>query len=771
MTAPINEDIHRIFESESETSSTASEESWTDSGSEDWLSPTTVAIQNIVTHNHRTAKIDLAQPPKHRRLSYHPSVRLESALAPKAPSSSSSSSTTTHETPSPWTPRWYEREMSFRPSPTFWPPRVDAFGKTIPKYKPPKPDGVEARHLKIRKYERQHKGMNFMRRLFRDLDDACRNTTTKMEDEELLELLRLAAVWEIYHEAPNKVKDVYHERLHGPLSRFKESRRIGEVGDVVITVLKGLYEEQYKVVGQRAYEFIKEHGLFTFVVCAHSYYFRRWNATGVLDTDDQKHQRNKSARNVQDRSRGSAEDENINTLINDNKASIEMFVRSRKFDWRRLAKDHKVFFRTFFDVISTVAPDEADMLEENVMGMRMITRSQFQKKKRYLTDWDNPARSMDSPILSFPKLRRDQHPHELVLSLDGKRAIRSQIEVPYSLTQKPVSEGGFQKRHPASTKRKPRQTTTTTAAEDAERTSYIDVKIISTSFLAPDYIWPHSNRWPIPDPRYRSKVTERCALCHKGPKPCLCTLEDLQTELRRTIPGYSCDPLIELRQYPVKGTGVRTLQPLRKGDILAEYIGEIYPDIFYGTWPGINDDKSIFGKYYPGGAATVYHMSCEISGREFKKEKTTKLQNETVKLTLARPVPSLKEPEKLPEDEYDMHVIDSAVYGNWTRYINHSCKAAATFQTLYLGNKMVSTVTMVREMEFGEELTVDYGELYWSGGRKCVCGESNCVSDRKEVSTGDDEDEEEEDEEQDQEVLDTIVVDMTASRGKKRKRT
>lgn len=64
--------------------------------------------------------------------------------------------------------------------------------------------------------------------------------------------------------------------------------------------------------------------------------------------------------------------------------------------------------------------------------------------------------------------------------------------------------------------------------------------------------------------------------------------------------------------------------------------------------------------------------------------------------------------------------------GNFTRFINHSCKAnAQVSQFTWLDTQHVILVS--KGIEAGVEISVDYGDRYWAGlDKSCLCGESCC---------------------------------------------
>lgn len=65
-------------------------------------------------------------------------------------------------------------------------------------------------------------------------------------------------------------------------------------------------------------------------------------------------------------------------------------------------------------------------------------------------------------------------------------------------------------------------------------------------------------------------------------------------------------------------------------------------------------------------------------------------------------------------------------HGNFTRFVNHSCKANAQYQRFsWLGTQHIVLVS--KGIEAGEEITVDYSDKYWKGlDKKCLCGHSCC---------------------------------------------
>ncbi|KAH8707615.1 hypothetical protein GQ44DRAFT_743255 [Phaeosphaeriaceae sp. PMI808] len=80
--------------------------------------------------------------------------------------------------------------------------------------------------------------------------------------------------------------------------------------------------------------------------------------------------------------------------------------------------------------------------------------------------------------------------------------------------------------------------------------------------------------------------------------------------------------------------------------------------------------------------------------------------------------------------------------GNYTRFANHSCKANAQTSTFtWLDTQHVILVS--KGIDAGSEITVDYGDKYWTGlDKACLCGEANQVTMANDYSSSRDSDEE-----------------------------
>jgi SET domain-containing protein len=132
--------------------------------------------------------------------------------------------------------------------------------------------------------------------------------------------------------------------------------------------------------------------------------------------------------------------------------------------------------------------------------------------------------------------------------------------------------------------------------------------------------------------------------------------------------------LMELVEYPFKGVGVRALAELRQGEILGEYLGELL--LVYAPMKG-ND--------------YVYAFEMNVDGNEIP-----------------------------------VGFIDPSRYGNWTRFLNHSCNGSTEFKSCIAGPNVSNLCSAKRDIALFEEVTIHYGAAYWLT-RTCKCGSANCI--------------------------------------------
>jgi SET domain-containing protein len=110
--------------------------------------------------------------------------------------------------------------------------------------------------------------------------------------------------------------------------------------------------------------------------------------------------------------------------------------------------------------------------------------------------------------------------------------------------------------------------------------------------------------------------------------------------------------LIELVEYPTKGTGVRALSNFKAGTIMGEYVGEVLPinractdDIYSLAQSGL---LSISGTGIPTPGPLAHTTSAHL--------------------------------------------------GNWTRYINHHCDPNCYFESIMIGDRVTTIVKACRDI-------------------------------------------------------------------------
>lgn len=66
--------------------------------------------------------------------------------------------------------------------------------------------------------------------------------------------------------------------------------------------------------------------------------------------------------------------------------------------------------------------------------------------------------------------------------------------------------------------------------------------------------------------------------------------------------------------------------------------------------------------------------------------------------------------------------LDGSRGGNGTHYINHSCQPNAFMKITYGHILFIA----LRDIEPGEEITIDYESTLHSDEKKCICGAASC---------------------------------------------
>ncbi|PYH88329.1 SET domain-containing protein, partial [Aspergillus ellipticus CBS 707.79] len=176
-----------------------------------------------------------------------------------------------------------------------------------------------------------------------------------------------------------------------------------------------------------------------------------------------------------------------------------------------------------------------------------------------------------------------------------------------------------------------------------------------------DYIFKTGD-WHVgqPNPALRAgNDYGECDLCGSA--------EDCDCAVHR-FPGE----MIQLVDTGTMGVGVRTLIGFKKGDILGEFLGRLFPPHYAGD-----------------------------------------------------PVYALKMLSKTGVPPGTVAMISPRRLGNWTRFINHSCEPSMEFGMRTIGKRATMTLEPIRNIHAFEELTIDYGADYWQD-LECQCGTPRC---------------------------------------------
>ncbi|KAK5940856.1 histone methyltransferase set2 [Knufia obscura] len=135
---------------------------------------------------------------------------------------------------------------------------------------------------------------------------------------------------------------------------------------------------------------------------------------------------------------------------------------------------------------------------------------------------------------------------------------------------------------------------------------------------------------------------------------------------------------MELIKTEKKGYGLRANVPLKHGDFIFEYIGEVIPE---GTF------RKRMRQYDDEGIKHFYFMS--LSKGEF---------------------------------------VDATKKGNMGRFCNHSCNPNCYVDKWVVGDKLRMGIFAERSIKAGEELVFNYNvDRYGANPQPCYCGEDNCT--------------------------------------------
>jgi SET domain len=232
------------------------------------------------------------------------------------------------------------------------------------------------------------------------------------------------------------------------------------------------------------------------------------------------------------------------------------------------------------------------------------------------------------------------------------------------------------------------------------------------------YDWKRRNEWPqdSADAQFCGGNNDPCKICGQtqelrktcqgsNPQSVARTCDHNDDEVKQDL-GFTKATLVELVTTRC-GTGVRALDDIPQGAYLAEYIGEIYPNIL-----GNDADHRYGGEE---GMSYRYKRAFNVRRERIGKKVGNKIKY--TKYTL----------DDDDDDEDENYWIDAAVFGNWTRYVNHSCEPNTSFEEVCIGQRHLTVVQASRDICFGEELTIWYsGTFFDDKSFRCKCGTATC---------------------------------------------
>ncbi|KAF1851182.1 SET domain-containing protein [Cucurbitaria berberidis CBS 394.84] len=168
----------------------------------------------------------------------------------------------------------------------------------------------------------------------------------------------------------------------------------------------------------------------------------------------------------------------------------------------------------------------------------------------------------------------------------------------------------------------------------------------------------------------------------------------------------------ELRKTDDRGIGVYTKRAFKKKDVLGWYAGELV----VSAGDDYNND---------------YLMEVPIGGDPIPESlNDSDSDNDYNQTELLPPSPSSPSSSTTSVSAGESVMIDASRKGNWTRFINHSCKAHCDYRVCRVGNIRMIVVEAVKDIPPGVELTVNYGLDYYGPNttKICHCGARKCVS-------------------------------------------
>jgi euchromatic histone-lysine N-methyltransferase len=179
-----------------------------------------------------------------------------------------------------------------------------------------------------------------------------------------------------------------------------------------------------------------------------------------------------------------------------------------------------------------------------------------------------------------------------------------------------------------------------------------------------------------------------------------------------------CQAKLVLFRTKTRGWGVRTLTDLKRGTFIGIYSGEL---VSVASSQRRDDDTYLFNLSNGSSRPETRIEIDEASGSEQTNQDEEKVE--------------LNKKEETKGGQNNLFVCDAKFYGNFTRFINHSCEPNVVGIRTFTSHQddrfpHISFFTN-QDIPAGTELTLNYGDTYWLVKCKrdkvyCLCRRSKC---------------------------------------------
>ncbi len=140
------------------------------------------------------------------------------------------------------------------------------------------------------------------------------------------------------------------------------------------------------------------------------------------------------------------------------------------------------------------------------------------------------------------------------------------------------------------------------------------------------------------------------------------------------------------------------------------------------TAPGVMPDRPAYQKYaVTVGPSPIDGQGVFAAEAMPARRKIGEIRGESISVEEAR-IRATRVERIMIVELSDRKAIDFAKSDDPRRFTNHSCAPNAR---LFIGFGRVEFYAL-RDIEPGEEITVDYGESHHEGRLRCACGAPNC---------------------------------------------